>query len=44
LNRNSENLQVRQILSLLPTWLNEDEEVKINSEKINKLTQIICNF
>ena len=44
LNRNAENLQVRQILSLLPTWLNDDEQVKTNAENILHLEKISCNL
>ena len=44
LNTDSSNLQVRQLLSLLPTWLNNDDIIKENLIKISKMENSNCNI
>jgi ArsR family transcriptional regulator, arsenate/arsenite/antimonite-responsive transcriptional repressor len=44
LNTNTQNIHVRQILSLMPMWLNEDESIQISMEKLNQPDSIVvCN-
>ena len=45
LNTDSKDLKVRQLLSLLPMWLNEEAPIKLLKEKIiNEKNVDMCNF
>ncbi len=43
LNTGSDNLQVRQILSLMPTWLNDDENLNDIKDRLSLAeTMVVC--
>lgn len=43
LNTNSQNLQVRQILSLMPMWLNDDENLNDIKGRLSLAeTMVVC--